>query len=105
MADLAGSALETESSKTVRTPAKQQQQQQRRWQQHPVVATAAAVHTGARHQRIPVNMQQQCVAPIHRQMHVHMHIIHANVCTYQKEKVAGSWRCCCTTKKQTVGRR
>lgn len=97
MADLAGSALETESRKTVRTPAKRQQQ---RPQQHPVVATAAAVHTGARHQCIPVNMQQQCVASIHTHMHIHTCTC---TCTYQKEKVAGS--CCCTTKKQTVGRR
>lgn len=71
MADLAGSALETESRKTVRTPAKRQQQ----WpQQHPVVATAAAVHTGARHQCIPVNMQQQCVASIHTHMHIHTYM-------------------------------
>lgn len=102
MADLAGSALETESRKTVRTPSKQQQQQQP--QQHPVVATAAAVHTGARHQCIPVNMQQQCVASIQIHISICMYVCTC-MCTYQKEKVAGSWRCCCTTKKQTVGRR
>lgn len=91
IADLAGSALETESSKPVRTPAKQQQQQ-RRSQQHPVVATAAAVHTGARHQRIPVNMQQQCVAPIQTLMHIIHAYVYACVCVHirkRKSQAAG----------------
>lgn len=66
--DLAGSVLETErhsSMETVRTLAAAAAASCR------VSCSCCAVHTGARHQRIPVNMQQQCIAPIHTRMHIH----------------------------------